>query len=77
VKEPRAGANERAVLEAVGELGLVADVVPLSDLVRHAVGKLPAGNGGKRDTRRQSVVRALRGLAEIGRVGLDGERVRL
>jgi hypothetical protein len=77
VKEPRAGANERAVLEAVGEMALVADVVPLPDLVRHAVGKLPAGKGGKRDTRRQSVVRALRGLAEIGRVGLEGERVRL
>jgi hypothetical protein len=77
VKEPHVGANERAVLEAVGELGLVADAAGLPEVVERAVGKLPAGKAGKRDTRRQSVVRALRALAEAGRVGLEGERVRL
>ena len=75
VKQPHVGANEGAVLDAVGEMGLVADVAALSDVVARAVGKLPAGKGGKRDTRRQSVVRAIRGLAEIGRVRIEGERV--
>lgn len=77
VRQPHVGTNERAVLEAVEELGLVADVTGLSEVVERAVGKLPAGKAGKRDTRRQSVVRALRALAETGRVGLEGERVRL
>jgi hypothetical protein len=77
VREPRVGANERAVMEAVGELALVADAAGLSEVVERAVAKLPAGTGGKRDTRRQSVVRALRVLAGAGRVGLEGERVRL
>ena len=75
VKQPHVGANEGAVLDAVGEMALVADVAALSDVVARAVGKLPAGKGGKRDTRRQSVVRAIRGLAEIGRVRIEGERV--
>jgi len=71
VKQPRVGANERALLDAIEDLSLVYDSVPSSVLVVHAVEKLPRGASGKRDTRGQSVVRALKGLVDRGRVQLD------
>ena len=77
VKEPRVGPNERAVLDAVSDLSLVADHARLTDLIGHAIGKLPPGAAGKRDTRRQSVVRALNGLVQRGRVQVASGRVLL
>lgn len=77
VKEPRVGPNERAVLEAIEDLSLLADSARLTDLVEHAIGKLPPGALGKRDTRKQSVVRALNGLVQREQVRVASGRVLL
>lgn len=76
-KGPRVGPNERAVLEAIEDLSLVADDARLTDLVEHAIGKLPPGALGKRDTRKQSVVRALNGLVQREQVRVASGRVLL
>lgn len=76
-KEPRVGPNERAVLDAIEDLSLVADDVRMMDLVDHAASKLPPGDPSKRDTRRQSVVRALNGLVQRGSVKMTSGRVLL
>ena len=68
VKGPRIGPNERAVLDAMDDLSLIADAARLDDLVACAVGKLPPGDPAKRDTRKQSVVRAINGLVQRGRI---------
>ena len=76
-KGPRVGPNERAVLDAIDDLSLVADDARLVDLVEHAIGKLSPGDLSKRDTRRQSVVRAINGLVQRGRVSVSSGRVLL
>ena len=77
VKTPRVGLNERAVLAAIEDLGLVSEAARLTELIEYAVGKLPPGKVGPRDTRRQSVVRALNGLVRQGRVRVAEGRVLL
>lgn len=76
-KEPHLGPNERAVLDAVEDLSLVADDARLTDLIEHAISKLPPGDPSKRDTRRQSVVRAFNGLVQRERVRVASGRVLL
>ena len=70
---PRVGRVEGAVLRAADELSLLADSATVADLVRHAIGKLAAGTG--RDTRRQTVVRAVQGLVRSGGLCLASGRV--
>lgn len=68
------GSSERAVLDAFMDLGLVYEAVPPEALLRAAVDNLEAPTGGKRDTRRQSAVRALNSLMKRGvlRAGRGG-----
>ena len=77
VKTPRVGLNERALLSAIEDLSSLLDRVPPADLVDYAIGKLPPGAPGKRDTRRQSLVRALNGFTRQGRVQVRDGRVLL
>ena len=70
---PRVGRIEGAVLRAADELSVLADSSSVADLVRHAIGKLEAGTG--RDTRRQTVVRAVQGLVRSGGLRLAAGRV--
>ena len=77
VKGPRIGQNEQAVLDAMDDLSLITDAVRVDALVEHAVGKLPPGDPTKRDTRKQSVVRAINGLVQRGRIEVAAERVLL
>lgn len=74
-KVVRTGQNERAVLDAIEDLGVVSDVVPVSQVVELAVSKLAKDD--KRDTRRQRVVRAINSLAETQRITLRGGAVLL
>lgn len=77
VKTPRVGPNERAVLDAVDQLSVLSDAERLTVLVDYAIGLLPPGAPGKRDTRKQSVVRALNGLVQQGRLRVESGRVLL
>jgi hypothetical protein len=77
VKAPRVGPNERAVFDAIEHLSLVSDTERLTALIEYAAGLLPPGDPGKRDTRKQSVVRALNGLVRQGRVQVAEGRVLL
>ena len=70
---PRTGINELAVLDAIDDLSLLSDRLRASDVVAHAVGKLPPSAEGVRDTRKQSAVRALQGLIKSGRVTTEGD----
>lgn len=63
---PRTGPNERAVLDALEDLSVVADRVRILDVIEVAVSKLAKDD--KRDTRRQRVVRAVHSLAETQRI---------
>lgn len=72
VKTPRVGSNEQAVLDAADELSVLSDQVKVDVLIEHAIGKLPPAQPGKRDTRRQTVVRAVRSLSETQRITLYG-----
>jgi hypothetical protein len=69
-KGAQRGVNEVAVLQAIEELGLVAEFASGEEVVRLAIGKLPEPARG-RDTRRQSVVRSLRKLMQHGDVAVD------
>lgn len=69
-KAPRVGANEAAVLEAMHSMSLIGDRVGVEYVVSHAIDFLPPAENNKRDTRRQSVVRALNGLVQRGQVSL-------
>ena len=68
----RAGLNERAVMGAIEDLSVLSDRLRASQVIAHAVTKLPPCGGEKRDTRKQSVVRALEGLIKTGRVAGGG-----
>jgi len=68
----RIGVNEQAVLEAVDVLSLVGDRIDVGQMVSHAIDLLPPAEAGKRDTRRQRIVRALTSLVDAGRVSLWG-----
>lgn len=68
----RVGANERAVLEAMQDLSVVGDRIGVEHVISHAIDLLPPAEAGKRDTRRQRVVRALTSLVDAGRVSLWG-----
>lgn len=70
---PRVGRVEAAVLSAADELALLADSVSGADLIKHAIGKLETGSG--RDTRRQTVVRAVQSLVRQGKLRLVSGRV--
>lgn len=72
---PRTGPNERAVLYAIEDLGAVSDRLPVSSVIDHAISLLPEGAVGRRDTRRQRVVRSLTSLVDAGRVALWGNVV--
>lgn len=69
------GVNERVVLSAIRDLALLADEASVDAVVRHAVRSLPAPASGQRDTRRQTVMRALRNVAKKGHAQLGGDRV--
>lgn len=72
-KPPRVGVIEHAVLEAVLAASLVGDSIGVDCIVGLAVDLLPPTENGKRDTRRQRVVRAVASLAEAQRITLrDG-----
>lgn len=62
----RMGRNEQVVLDALNDLGVVSDRVRVSDVVELAMGKL--AKDGKRDTRKQRIVRAVQSLAETQRI---------
>lgn len=70
---PRVGRVEQAVLNAVAHASLVAERISLRNLTDHAVGLLKP-TAGKRDTRRQSVVRAVQAMVKRGRLAVqDGD----
>lgn len=75
-KGPRVGRIEQAVLQAVANAWLVADRVSVEHVTEHAIGLLRP-TAGKRDTRRQMVVRAVQALAEKGRITVRGGDVLL
>lgn len=70
---PGVGRIESAVLRAAEDLAVVADSATVADLVKHAIGKLEAGTG--RDTRKQTVVRAVQSLVRSGGLRLASGRV--
>ncbi len=59
----RRGRIENHVLEMLETFG-ERDIVPLAELIDAAVAALPAPEAGKRDTRRQTVVRAVESLSK-------------
>lgn len=72
-KPPRVGVIEQAVLDALDELGLLWDEAKVGAVIDCAIGKLPPAQNGKRDTRKQTVVRAIASLSETQRITLrDG-----
>lgn len=71
-RAPRVGANERAVLEAMHTMSLVGDRIGVEHVISHAIDLLPPAEAGKRDTRRQRVLRALTSLVDAGRVSMWG-----
>lgn len=76
-KQSRVGPNEAAVLDTIGAMALVAEAVSVNALTEHAIKRLPLGDPGKRDTRRQSVVRAIKRLEQRGRLEVVSGRVML
>lgn len=70
------GRIERHVLEVIPLFG-ERDVVPVAEVVKAAAGLLPAPAEGRRDTRRQLVVRALQqmGKEKDGPLKVDGGNV--
>lgn len=76
-KHPRIGPNEEAVLGVIGAMTLVAEAVSVDALTEQAIKRLPLGDPSKRDTRRQSVVRAIKRLAQRGRLEVVSGRVML
>lgn len=76
-KPPRVGVNEQAVLDALDDLSLLWDEIKIGAAIEYAIGKLPPAPEGKRDTRRQTVVRAVNSLHKDGRIALrDGAVLR-
>lgn len=69
----RLGCVEIAVLRAVDDMSIVSDSVSVDALVAHAISPLAAPEG--RDTRRQAALRAVRSLAEAGRITVQGDAV--
>lgn len=69
---PRTGPNEQAVLDVIEGLSLLRDRAQASEVVALAVGRIPPDASGRRDTRKQRVVRALESLRRDGRVTLAG-----
>jgi hypothetical protein len=67
---PRIGPNERAVLDALEDLSVVADRARFVDVIELAISKLAKDD--KRDTRKQRVVRAINSLAKSQRITLRG-----
>jgi hypothetical protein len=55
----------------------VAEEVSVDALTEQAIKRLPPGDPIKRDTRRQSVVRAIKRLAQRGRLEVVSGRVML
>lgn len=72
----RRGSIELHVLETVKSFG-AEDTVKLDELVKRAVAAMPAPRDGKRDTRRQMVVRAVETLSneQDGPLRLKGDLV--
>lgn len=72
-KPPRVGVIEQTVLNAMDELSLLWDEAHVGTVIECAISKLPPAQSGKRDTRKQTVVRAVASLAETQRITLrDG-----
>jgi hypothetical protein len=76
-KQPRTGAKQRAVLEAMAARSLAVDRISAEHIISEAVKLLPAPGKGQRDTRRQHVMRALDILVKRGRVVVEGDVVLL
>lgn len=72
---PRTGPNEQAVLTALEGLSLLQVTATVSQVADAAVGLLPPEVAGKRDTRRQRVMRALKTLRKAGRMRMIGVAV--
>lgn len=67
-KSRRPQAWTEDLIRSVSEgLALAADRVEQEEFVRHCIAAVPdrAGRQGKRDTRRQDIIRGLRRLAEL------------
>ena len=72
-KGPRVGRVEQAVLSAVAHASLVDERISLRNLTEHAISLLRP-TAGKRDTRRQSVVRAIQAMVKRGQIVVqDGD----
>lgn len=65
--EPK-GAVQKLVLRVAEGLVALADQVPVTTLIESAANELPAPDAGKRDKRREHVMRALESLVAVGAV---------
>jgi hypothetical protein len=76
-KDPK-GDNEKVVLKVAQDLaGLVDEEVPVNTLIEACVNQMVPPGDGKRDRRREVVVRALESLQASNRLDLAGGKVRV
>jgi hypothetical protein len=76
-KDPK-GDNEKIVLKNAQDLtGLVDDGVPVNSLIEACVNQMVPPADGKRDRRREVVVRAIESLQAANRLDLTGGNVRV